>query len=65
MRVRPILEKDWESCWKVQHESHSSEKKFSADTWLFICKNIYMNLSIKKKKYIYMYILVYISILVY
>ena len=40
MQVRQIQEKDWEACWKVQHESHSSEKRFSADTWLFICKNL-------------------------
>ena len=40
MQVRPIRERDWEACWQIQRSLHVADDIFSADTWLFICKNL-------------------------
>ena len=40
MQVRNIQEKDWEACWHIQRSDHPHNEPFSADTWLFICKNL-------------------------
>ena len=40
MQVRNIQEKDWEHVGTFRHSNHPHNEPFSADTWLFICKNL-------------------------